>query len=280
MAYSDQAFRINSFVSKGKVMRKYSIAATVAAVSMMSVAAIAADLPEPPPTVYIPPPIYPEPVAMGGLYLRGSLALAAVSAADLECACGVSDVSDFKAGYGFGLGLGYEFGYGMRAEATLDYLQFKGITAANGRYGNFRAAIAMAKVYYDFDISGGASASGGYGYGAGGYGGSIKGGGSASASGSFIPYIGGGIGFANVGGQFYDPCDCLIAIADSNTWAASLAAGVSYDLGGGVKTDFGYEFLYLNEIKGLGAGVTNGFDIDAHGVYAHQVKASLRVAIN
>lgn len=261
-------------------MRKYSIAATVAAASMMSVAAIAADLPEPPPTVYIPPPMYPEPEPLGGLYLRGSLALAAVSAANFACACGESDVSGFKAGYGFGVGLGYEFGAGFRAEAALDYLQFKGITAANGKYGNFRATIAMAKIYYDFDISGGAS--GGYGYGAGGYGGSIKGGGSASVSGggAFVPYIGAGIGFANVGGQFFDPCDCLVAIADSNTWAASVAAGVSYDLGGGVKTDFGYEFLYLNKIEGLGAGVTGGFDLAAHGVYAHQVKASLRVAIN
>lgn len=258
-------------------MRKYSIAATVAAVSMMSVAAIAADLPEPPPTVYIPPPIYPE-VGPGGLYLRGSLAIAAVSAADLECACEKSDVTGFKAGYGFGLGLGYEFGSGLRAEIAVDHLQFKNITAENGKYGNFRATIAMAKIYYDFDISGGAS--GGYGYGAGGYGGSIAGGGSASGGGAITPYIGAGIGFAKINGDFYDPCECLIATADSNTWAASVEAGVSYDLGGGVKTDFGYEFLYLNEIEGLGAGVNGGYDITAHGVFAHQIKASLRVAIN
>lgn len=203
--------------------------------------------------------MYPEPdEGLGGLYLRGSIALGAFAAVDIVCECTASPVETFKIGYGVGGGIGYDFGGGFRVEAAVDYLQYNKITAKNGSYANLRSTIVLAKAYYDFDEIGGMD---GYGKGS-----------------PLTPYVGFGLGAALTNAKFYTSCDCLQAQGDTYSVAATATAGLAYDLGNGITTDLGYELLYINKAKGQ--AVTGGYWMAANHIYAHQIKASLRVAFN
>jgi opacity protein-like surface antigen len=153
-----------------------------------------------------------------------------------------------------GGGIGRYFGRGFRGDITVDHLFDANIestfcgcdgTESHAKF-DFSSTVVLANLYYDFNRGG-----------------------------RFVPYIGGGIGFAHneAGpGTVTDPCGCqgTIGGASSNNFAAAGMAGISWRIRGGephyvgglkddhpvavsggnaLYLDFGYRFLYLGDAK-------------------------------
>ena len=180
----------------------------------------AADLPQYP-DVQVPEVDYG---LQGGFYLRGSVGgnlLWTQEHVD-TCQCLVPPTG---AGYGYsvGAGFGYEMGNGLRADATVDYLQNDGLT--DGTYAlHLKGAVALANVYYDIPLSGSGSAGGGFG-----------------------AYVGAGAGVA-LYKVSVTPADPTLPDGAGWTPAAAAMAGVTYDMGNWV-ADLGYRMIYMPKIS-------------------------------
>ncbi|KQN77310.1 MULTISPECIES: hypothetical protein [unclassified Devosia] len=226
-------------------MRKL-IAAFLLAGTAVAGPAIAADLvPYYPPVIDVPDVDYG---VAGGLYLRGSVAGNAWWAKDAASYCGCVPAFD-KMGYGYsvGAGFGYDSGHGVRADITLDYLSNEGLKGGDHTV-NLRSGLALANLYYDFNLSGN-------GYGAGGFG----------------AYVGAGIGVAKnyteVNGPGY------YAYGHSLEAAAAVMAGVSYDFGSYV-ADVGYRGIYMNKVMNQPANIQNAYLINDN--FINEIRTSLR----
>lgn len=121
---------------------KYFMAAGAA--SLMSTAALAADMPSimpPPPAIYAPPPI----VESGGWYLRGDVGITSPRATNitnpLDTTLNVSGPNYIGTGLSgagsFDVGVGYAFNNWFRADLTAEY---RNVSTLNGSvYGQFSA---------------------------------------------------------------------------------------------------------------------------------------------
>jgi opacity protein-like surface antigen len=104
-------------------MRKYLLAA--AAASVMSTAAVAADMPIAPPPAYAPPPVED----FGGWYLRGDIGFSNQSVKNVrngndalyQGLSSFSQTSGFDTAGIFGVGAGYQFNNWFRADVTGEY---------------------------------------------------------------------------------------------------------------------------------------------------------------
>lgn len=99
---------------------KYLLAATAA--SLLSTAALAADLPIAPPPAYAPPP----PADFGGWYLRGDIGISNQSVKRLNNALDSTLITQnqtlgFDSAGIFGLGVGYQINNWFRVDATGEY---------------------------------------------------------------------------------------------------------------------------------------------------------------
>lgn len=250
-----------------------------------------------------PAPIAAAPLDTSGWYLRGDIGYSFKSNTDGNWDFwnqyavpyrGVDDsfkYNDFalKGGATFGAGIGYRFSPMFRVDATLDYFNsdIKGRTACpsyiksshglnpvenNCNYQDSSKAgiwTAMANAYVDLPRLG-----------------------------PVQPYIGAGIGAANVSyntwktAEICPTCSYTSEKEGFSDWrfAMGLMAGVSYDITDRLKFDLGYRYLHINGGNaygydaadrasatgyGNGAGASgaqakdNGFDI-------HTVRAGLR----
>jgi len=233
-------------------MRKWTMAVSVAIATMFAGNAIAADMIVPEPEY----PVYPElpevDYGLGGsFYLRGSLGGNALWARNVSICCTDYAVTDLGWGYSVGGGAGYEFGDGWRTDVTLDYLSNNGMTA-NGYNISLRSTVALANVYYDFDLSS---------LGMGGH----------SAEGGLTGYVGAGIGKAwSWTSATHATNPNLVAGAGNRSWAGAGMVGVGYDMGNMV-ADVGYRALWMK-----GFSTDGGTDLWAQDAIAHEIRASLR----
>lgn len=227
-------------------MRKL-IAAFLLAGTAVAGPAIAADLvPYYPPVIDVPDVNYG---VSGGLYLRGSVAGGAWWAKDGQnCGC---LVAFDKVGYGYsvGAGFGYDSGHGVRADITIDYLSYGNLTSSTGHTVNLRSGLALANIYYDFNLSGN-------GYGAGGFG----------------AYVGAGLGVAKNYSEVMNG-NTQQAWGHSLEGAAAVMAGVSYDFGSYV-ADVGYRGIYMNKVMSQPQNLANAYLINDNLI--HEVRTSLR----
>ncbi len=224
-------------------MRKL-IAAFLLTGSAVAGPAIAADLvPYYPPVIEVPDVDYG---VSGGLYLRGSVAGGAWWAKDAQyCNCAVTTFDKMGYGYSVGAGFGYDSGHGVRADITLDYLSYGGLKASNGYEVNLRSGLALANLYYDFNLSGA-------GYGAGGFG----------------AYVGAGLGVAKNYTEVSNG-----AWGHSFEGAAAVMAGVSYDFGSYV-ADVGYRGIYMNKAMSQPQNLANAYIINDN--FINEIRTSLR----
>ncbi|KKB76021.1 hypothetical protein VW35_20045 [Devosia soli] len=228
-------------------MRKL-IAAFLLAGSAVAGPAIAADLvPYYPPVIEVPDVDYG---VSGGLYLRGSVAGGAWTAQDaIYCNCATTTFDKWGYGYSVGAGVGYDSGHGIRADVTIDYLNYGGLATTNGYSVNLRSGLALANLYYDFSLSGN-------GYGAGGFG----------------AYVGAGLGVAKNYSEVMDG-STQHAWGTSLEGAGAVMAGVSYDFGSHV-ADLGYRGIYMNKVMSQPANLANAYIINNN--FIHELRASLR----
>jgi opacity protein-like surface antigen len=126
---------------------KTLIAAGFAAI--ISTAASAADLPQPPPVYQ---PVVAEPCCAGGWYLRGNVGVGIMNRTSFDFEQNPLNVSDFKIQHNsiqdttiVGVGVGYEFNNWFRADVTAEYRTKAQVNA----YGLFTNPIGSAAVFGD-----------------------------------------------------------------------------------------------------------------------------------
>lgn len=235
-------------------MFKWTIAATMAIATLLGGSVYAADM-------IVPEPEYPEYPELpevdyglsGSFYLRGSVGGNALWARNVELCCTSNTVTNMGWGYSAGVGAGYEFGDGWRTDLTVDYLANNGMTAA-GYNISLRSTVALANVYYDFDL------------------GDMGGWSKHSAEGGWTGYVGAGVGkawsFASAT-HAVNP-NLVEGAAPAKSWAGAGMVGVAYDMGSMV-ADVGYRALWMK-----GFSTDGGTDLWAQDAIAHEIRASLR----
>lgn len=232
-------------------MLKWTMAACLAVATMFGSSVLAADMIVPEPEY----PTYPELPEVdygltGSFYLRGSLGGNLLWARNVELCCTSHTVDEMGWGYSAGVGAGYEFGDGWRVDATVDYLENFGMKAS-GYNISLRSTVALANVYYDFDLDGF---------------------GKHSVEGGWTGYVGAGVGkaFSWTSATHAVNPHLHAGSAPATSWAAAGMVGVGYDMGALV-ADVGYRALWMK-----GFSTAGGTDLWAQDAIAHEIRASLR----
>ncbi|MBS0232975.1 MAG: porin family protein [Proteobacteria bacterium] len=179
-----------------------------------------------------------------------------------------------------GGGIGQYYAWGFRGDITVDHM-FDATNESDFDFGStkvdFNSTVVLANLYYEFNRGG-----------------------------RFVPYIGGGIGWAHNQTNSGSVIDGGIASSylgqSTDNFAAAAMAGISWKLWGGrdmyvssakddepveintghaVYLDFGYRFLYLGDAK------TVAFDADGETaaeklkeITAHQFRIGVRYDLN
>ncbi len=189
------------------------------------------------------PEVVIAPQAANNWYLRGDLGYNVSSATGLEVRDSVDAIIargfDFDKGFTPSIGVGYQFTDYLRADVTASYAR----QDIDGLDAKARTWDMMANAYVDM--------------------GNFVG---------FTPYLGAGLGFANV--RYSIDSDQGDYKSDDYRFAWALMAGVGIDLTQNVKLDLGYRY-----------GVVNGGDIAGDAlnlsdkdIKSHQLRAGIRVA--
>lgn len=147
---------------------------------------------------------------------------------DADASGGATFSTGYDTGYGLGGIVGYDFANGFRTEAELGY---QNSDLDNGE-GHNSALYGLASGYYDFDLGQ-----------------------------SWKPYLGGGVGYADV--RLNGTPGANPSIDDSDevpVWA--LAAGVGYDLNERTTLFAGYRYLAAFEDPDMTNSAGQSFDID------------------
>lgn len=222
---------------------KYVLAATAA--SLLSTAALAADLP------IAPPPYVPPPEDFGGWYLRGDIGMSNQSVKSLTNVLGsapgitVNAVNyDFDSAPTFGIGVGYQFNSWFRADVTGEYrgkanfhglevVNFAGAPIGTDQYSASKSEwLVLANAYADLGTWW-----------------------------CVTPFIGAGVGMSrNTISNFVDINTPNLGVAfapDVSKWQFAWAAyaGLAYQVTRGLTVELAYRYL------SLGDGVTG--DIQA-----------------
>lgn len=274
---------------KGSIMRslKYLIAATAA--SMLSTAAMAADLPIAPPPAYAPPP----PADFGGWYLRGDIGMTNQSFKSLHSASIDRVNSTFpgalqNSGMGFdsstsyGIGVGYQFNNWFRADLTGEYrgkanlhgsqnialnAAYAGHAYADDYYGSKSEWVVMANGYVDLGTWW-----------------------------CVTPFVGAGIGasynkitgFRDNGLDLNSPAGTLSPAvtyaADAGKWnlAWALHAGLAYRVSPNLTIELAYRYINLGDgVTGPtrsfdGVTVVNGSSFTIKDITSNDVKLGVR----
>ena len=173
------------------------------------------------------------------------------------------DVYDFDTGFTGSIIAGYAFGtrwgaLSPRLEVEAGYLQadvdtwdVDGATTAAPAVGELNSFYWFTNLLLDIPMSGW----------------------------GFTPFIGGGVGFAQVNFDNFDitsPASSPFDINDSDTaFAWNLTAGLSYDISRNVTLDFAYRFIQLNSVDVLAGGAS--LFPSSEDINISQVTAGVRV---
>lgn len=178
-----------------------------------------------------------------GWYLRGDVAYNFSSTVKAHVDYpGGSTQSEYELKRGFSpfIGVGYQFNNYLRADATVGYSQ------RDSNYYETTTDLweAMANAYVDL---------GNY------YG--------------ITPYVGGGIGFANVNYDYQGPVDARLKSGGTNRFEWALMAGIAVDITPRLKLDLGYRYA---DIGGKDLYQNGDVTIRDDGIKTHQIRAGVR----
>lgn len=153
-------------------------------------------------------------VANAELYFSGNAGAVWVNDSDIDDGLDTGEIS-FDPGFAITAALGHSYGTGLRSEVEfgyrsndLDEISVDGLGSASID-GDFTSMSFMLNVFYDF-ITGS----------------------------TLTPFIGGGLGYANVEGDIED-----LGSEDDNVFAYQVAGGLAYDLNQDMKIDLQYRFF-------------------------------------
>jgi len=191
---------------------------------------------------------FAAPALAAGPYVGGEAGAVFQSESSLSVAgLSVGDVK-FKTGYGLGLVGGFDFGT-WRAEGEFAWrkndikeISFGGVT--DPLDGESTSMALMANGYYDFRM----------------------------VSPTFVPYVGGGLGFARVSAEVVDPTVGGGTVIDDSdmVFAYQFAAGVGIVLNPQVTIDLGYKYFATTdpEFEIIGAGGIKGeAEYSSHNIF-------------
>ena len=239
------------------------------AASLVVSAARAADYPQPPPPVYVQPPVVIESFA-DGWYLRGDIGIGMNGSYKLEYLPSPANVGN---GFAFqhnsigdtffiGGGVGYEFNNWLRFDATAEY-RAKTRVYAFGNYppngldiyeGNLKSWVFLANAYVDLGTWN-----------------------------CFTPFVGAGIGGARVTlADFSDfnPNGGFGFGRNPSVWnfAYALHAGVAYNVTKAFKVELAYRYLNIGSITDT-VDCNGGCNPDSFkfgDFHSHDIKLGLR----
>jgi len=194
---------------------------------------------------------FAAPALAAGPYAGGQVGAVFLSDSTLSGPGGSADLS-FDTGYGLGVSAGYDFGtYRLEGEFAYrvnDHDSFSGFGVTGPVGGDTSSMALMANIYYDF----------------------------RTVSPTFVPYIGGGIGFASISVDATDPSvgGAKVIDDDDMVFAYQIAAGVGFAVNQQVTVDLGYKYLATSDpsFEVIGAG---GAKIDAE-YGSHNIILGLR----
>lgn len=227
------------------------------------------------------PTMAPMPAYTYKWYLRGDGGYSWYPTPDMGFSNFDSHYTKSEGAWSVGGGIGQYYAWGFRGDITVDHM-FDAKNETDFDFGStrldFSSTVVLANLYYEFNQGG-----------------------------RFVPYIGGGLGYAHNETSSGTAVDGGVASSfggkSTDNFAAAAMAGVSWRLWGGrtmyvsggakddepveVNTghaaylDFGYRFLYLGDAK------TTAFDADGvtsteklKGITAHQIRIGLRYDLN
>lgn len=223
-------------------MKKLAFIAGVSAMSVSASLATAADLDA---ISYGGNETLMQPVEVGsGWYLRGDINYA-VSANVRETTTNGNNVWNnkfrLKNQVMPSIGIGYQFTDNLRGDLTAGYIS----QSAKGFDGSARVWDLMANAYYDIGNFGG-----------------------------FTPYLGGGLGMANVRYKATLDDDIKLKSDDTYRFAWALMAGVAIDVAPNVKVDLGYRY---SDMQGDRIASGYGYTMKDKGIRSHQLRAGVRL---
>lgn len=178
-----------------------------------------------------------------GWYLRGDVAYNFKSdvKANVDYVGGTAPADyEMKRGFSPFLGVGYQFNDYLRGDVTVGYSQRDTTyfdTTAKLWEGMVNAYVDLGKYY------------------------------------GITPYVGGGVGIANVNYDFVGPVYSGLTSSDTNRFAWALMAGVAVDVTPNLKLDLGYRYSDIN-----GADLYKAGDVTVrdNGIKTHQLRAGVR----
>jgi opacity protein-like surface antigen len=264
-------------------MRSVKIALAAGAASLLSGAAVAADLPiAPPPAMYAPPA-----QDFGGWYLRGDIGFSNQAVKSLSIANysdpGItvpSQTLGFDSAGIYQVGVGYAFNNWMRADITgqyrgsanfhgLDLVSFNGAPLGADSYsGRKREWVVMGNLYADLGTWAGITPFIGAGVG-----------GSYNTISNFVDQ---GVSYSAAFGS--SPTIAYAPSASKWNFAWALHAGVDYKVSPGLTFELAYSYMNLgNGVTGpltdyLGYSRGNAFTFNT--ITSHDVKLGMRWAID
>lgn len=166
--------------------------------------------------------------AADGMYVSGSLGVASVNDSDLSDSTGYGTI-EFDPGFSFAAAVGYAFG-SARIEGELAYqendydslsLTIPGLGSASGAIdGDATVTSLLLNGYFDFKNDS-----------------------------KFTPYVGGGIGMANVevGAISIPGIGAVTTSADDDVFAYQLTAGFGVEMTEKVELDFKYRYFATSD---------------------------------
>lgn len=266
-------------------MRSVMILAAAGAVSLLSSAAFAADIPVgPPPQYYAPPPVED----FGGWYLRGDIGMTNTRgklfapAYNDASTVSVNQIGhEFTGGMTYGLGVGYQFNNWFRMDVTGEYrsrTQFSGTDYANINFGGGLGVLPIGDTYR-----------GGYSS----WVGMINAYADLGTWWCITPFVGVGVGGAyNTFSGFSDMTTVNLGggttsglyqaqSASKLDLAWALHAGLAYRVNQNMTVELAYRYLNLGTgVTGSGSSfdgsVTNGRPFQFHDLTSHDIKLGVR----
>jgi opacity protein-like surface antigen len=259
-------------------MVSVKVASVAAVAALFSTMASAADMPQLPP-VYAPPI---EEAAVGGWYLRGDIGMTNQSFKNLHqrlydvpgTSVEANDMG-WDSSMFWGIGAGYKFNDWFRADVTGEYrgkatfhgsdnVRFTGGQGVDNYNGSKSEWVFMANAYVDLGTWW-----------------------------CITPYIGGGVGAANVkiSGFRDDGFNYVGGVlnnstayaADASKWnfAWSVQAGLTYQVTRAMAIDFGYRYIDLGDgttapTRAFDGSFVNGGPFTFHHITSHDLKLGIR----
>ena len=264
-------------------MRYVKSIVAAGAASLLSGAALAADMPMPPP--YVPPPVQ----EFGGWYLRGAIGFSNQRVKDIHYTresaytplTSFNQESSFDSAGIFGLGVGYQFNSWLRADLTGQYRGRSGFTATDRFTGSASGSPYLGTDNYTGTKSEWLIMANGY----------VD----LGTWWCITPFIGAGVGaaqvtianFSDIGANTIPSSTTSFASAPSaSKWnfAWAVHAGLAYKVNPGLTLELAYTYLDMGSgqtgVLTAYNGATTGNYYKFKDITSHDLKLGMRWAID